>query len=135
MRDDDHPTAIALGHNVICVAFAVRPIGTVTGFGPGHGPVVVDRSQFGCEVADRLHRVRAMRVLVESGKERRVLLLNLPAAMKHFATPVDPLDVIGQRSTHAAGIVDVPASAEASDDLLYRRFVFCSARISGLACW
>src|SRR6266566_9876654 len=73
--DDDHPVSVALGHQVVDVAFAVRPVSAITRLGSGHAPVVVHRSEYGCEIADGLHRVRAVCVLVESGEKCCVLIL------------------------------------------------------------
>src|ERR1700719_4924287 len=43
VRDDDHPVAIALSHQVTDITFAIGPVGALTRFGPGHGPVIVHR--------------------------------------------------------------------------------------------
>src|SRR5882762_3728946 len=37
--DEDHPVSVALGHQVVDVAFAVRPVSAIAHLGSGHAPV------------------------------------------------------------------------------------------------
>src|SRR5260370_25212963 len=82
VRCDDYPATASLSHKISGVAFAVRPVSAVARLCSGHAPVVVHRNQFGGEIADGLHRVRAVRALVKSGQQLYVLAFHILAAVE-----------------------------------------------------